>query len=588
MRNPFRSTVPEPLFSEPQMTARPWVATLDSMHKRLLSISLLATALPTMAWAGTLDFSDVSRRYTDAPFSTEEAAGISLLSNFGVIQGNPDGTFAAKRTLNRAEFTKIAYGLFGQDAVIEPRRCFPDVQKIDWFSQYVCWAKSAGAVQGYPDGFFHPERAVNYAEALKILVNLSGTELETTDPNDQWYAPYIRFAMTLNAGIPDSPLPGRAITRGEAARIAAAIFSHDVGELEDYRAAEAGRPLVTSSSSSSVSSSVSSSSSSSVSSSVSSSSVSSSVSSSSVSAGPELPAQSQFLLLGKRSRSIGAMKLFAEKEAILLKSVEVKLRNKILSIDRLYLVAEDGTQIGEIALDHSSDNTDKTFRATFNTNPYRIPKGKEVQFAVEAMLRPANGGGVSGQIVEIERISLSANGEDSNLSYNGTTSFQFPRHQTTFGRLTSIRNALPETDGLSIGNDQQLGSFVFEGMTVESTPLRLTELTFSVAADPLIDATNWKLGTPDSPARLACSTSPNIVSCTGLPPEFGTLVNGTKTVRLYADISLREGPGRPFIQVSLNQAGTFDQVGAVRWTDGANSFSWTELKSPLAKGTKFE
>jgi S-layer homology domain len=557
-----------------------------SMNYRHLALVTTALAIPTLVLAQVeLDFSDSSNRYSDAPFSTEEAAGISLLTHMNVLQGNPDGTFAPKRPLNRAEFTKIAYGVFGAESKAQAKRCFPDVQKVDWFSSYVCWAKEMGAVKGYPDGYFHPERTVNYAEALKIMMSLAKKNLGPARPGDQWYTPYIRSAVAMNAGLPKKPAPGTVLTRGEAARVAAAIYAEAQGQLNLYRSAENGETI--SSSSSSVSSSATSSSVMSGSGSSMSSSSSSSSSVASV-AGPELPARSQFLLLGKRSRSIGAMKLFAEKEALLVRSVEVKLREKTISIDRLYMVAEDGTQMGEITLDHVFDQNDRTYRATFSSNLYRIPKSKEVQFAIEAKLRAGNGGGVSGQLVEIERIILMADGEDSSSQYNGNSTFLFPRHQTSYGHLTGVSNSLPATDGLTLGTDQLLGSFVFTGSGTESAPLRVSELTFQVSADPLVDALNWKLGTADSPSRISCSAATTTISCFGIPPEFGTLNNGTRTLRLYADVNLRQGSGKPFIQVSLNQPGTFDEVGAIRWNDGANTFSWTELTSPVAKGTKFE
>ena len=66
-----------------------------------------AFLLPLTAFA--LSFTDSTSNYTDSStFTTAERAGISVLTNIGAVQGNPDGTFAADRTLNRAEFTKIA------------------------------------------------------------------------------------------------------------------------------------------------------------------------------------------------------------------------------------------------------------------------------------------------------------------------------------------------------------------------------------------------------------------------------------------------------------------------------------------------
>ena len=76
---------------------------LCSMRRVLIAALVI---IPGIALA--LDFSDATARYKDAPFPKAETAGISLLTNAGALQGNPDGTFAPRRTLNRAEFLKIA------------------------------------------------------------------------------------------------------------------------------------------------------------------------------------------------------------------------------------------------------------------------------------------------------------------------------------------------------------------------------------------------------------------------------------------------------------------------------------------------
>ena len=121
-----------------------------------------------------LDYHDATPRYKDAPFTRSESAGISVLTNLGVVSGYPDGSFHPERTLNRAEFTKIA--LLSRGTIVvsssDASNCFPDVKADQWFSRYVCLAKTRGVVKGYPDRKFHPERSVNYLEALKILGEL--------------------------------------------------------------------------------------------------------------------------------------------------------------------------------------------------------------------------------------------------------------------------------------------------------------------------------------------------------------------------------------------------------------------------------
>jgi hypothetical protein len=141
--------------------------------KRILSIIAILLA-PATALA--LDFTNVSTRYADAPFPKPEAAAISLLTNIGAVSGNPDGTFQPGRPVNRAEFLKIIL-LSNTSIFVSPSdaaTCFPDVRSTDWFSSYVCLAKRRTMVGGYPDGLFHPERQVNYAEALKMLGAMYG------------------------------------------------------------------------------------------------------------------------------------------------------------------------------------------------------------------------------------------------------------------------------------------------------------------------------------------------------------------------------------------------------------------------------
>src|SRR5947209_20110959 len=121
--------------------------------KRLSTLFALGIFVPTAVFA--LDFSDLSSKYSDRPFTTKEAAGISILTSLGAVSGNPDGSFAPARTLNRAEFLKVALLASGDDTSV-PADCFPDVKKADWFSAYVCHAKDLKILAGYPDGKFHP------------------------------------------------------------------------------------------------------------------------------------------------------------------------------------------------------------------------------------------------------------------------------------------------------------------------------------------------------------------------------------------------------------------------------------------------
>ncbi len=543
--------------------------------RKLLSI-IVGLSLPLAVLA--LDYSDATGRYTDPSFTRSEAAAISVLTNAGVVSGNDDGSFLPRRTLNRAEFAKIAVLSAGIEVSVAGN-CFPDVRN-EWFARYVCTAKKRGIVQGNPDGLYHPERNVNYAEAVKILAGLYGYDV-SMQLGDAWFAPFLRAADERGVLLPVALDPGALLTRGQMARLTAAVMAEAAGELDLYRAAENGETVASSSSSSSSSSSISSSSSSS--------STSSSSSFSSTSTVLDLPVRSRFLVLGERTKPIAALTFFADKEAIFVRSVEIKLERKVLSFDTMYLVDENGVQIGQVSLDRLFDSTDKTWRASFSGGTYRIPKGTERQLAIEALLKERDKGGGSDELVKVEDFRMTAQGEDSGSNYNAIKpdSLVFPKHQTAQGRITSVVNALSETDSLPLGTNQVIGAFTFRGTHVSGAELRVENLEFQISKSSSVTVTNWQLGTGESSLRTPCTVNELIVSCYTIPAEIGTIPNEPRTLRLYGDVALEAGAQDYFLQVSLNQPGNPETIGAVQWTDGSGHFRWTELSSPVARSARF-
>jgi len=146
--------------------------------------------------------------FTDTIHSTQKDA-INYLYTQGVIGGYADGTFRPQNIINRAELLKILVISTGMaPSAADYHDCFPDVH-TEWFAPFVCYAKEQGWINGYADGTFKPDAAVNTAEAIKMIVNVYGYQLmqsSSSSPFDDvdasaWYAPYIRIAR--NAGILD-------------------------------------------------------------------------------------------------------------------------------------------------------------------------------------------------------------------------------------------------------------------------------------------------------------------------------------------------------------------------------------------------
>jgi len=130
---------------------------------------------------------------------------IKFLKENKIISGYLDGYFKPENEITRAELMKILSLATGTtiDAV-QYQNCFPDVT-TDWYAQYVCYAKSKGWIQGYPDGTFKPGQKVVKAEAIKMVLNTQGVIIEenvAVNPfgdvsKTEWYAKYVQTAKNL-------------------------------------------------------------------------------------------------------------------------------------------------------------------------------------------------------------------------------------------------------------------------------------------------------------------------------------------------------------------------------------------------------
>lgn len=109
--------------------------------------------------------------YTDLSESHVNADAVGYLSAEGAIQGYADGTFKPDQAVNRAEALKII--LLGAKMEVSEKlstSAFFDVPSSAWYVRFVAKAKAMGIVKGNPDGSFKPATTLNLAEALKIVL----------------------------------------------------------------------------------------------------------------------------------------------------------------------------------------------------------------------------------------------------------------------------------------------------------------------------------------------------------------------------------------------------------------------------------
>jgi S-layer homology domain len=160
------------------------------MKRVILTVLATTMLLAPVAQALDIPFSDhLGHRWE---------SGIEFVYNRGIVQGYDDGTYKPDKTLNRAELLKVvvtsSFDEWSYD-YYDSESCFDDVEPNQWYTQYVCFAKAQGIVQGYDDGTFRPGQEVNFVEALKIMFKGMDVQLTSSD-EDPWYQMYYDTAAS--------------------------------------------------------------------------------------------------------------------------------------------------------------------------------------------------------------------------------------------------------------------------------------------------------------------------------------------------------------------------------------------------------
>ncbi len=101
---------------------------------------------------------------------------IEKLRVMNVVQGDGEGFFEPNRNVNRAEAIKIMMLAFHIGGVSCHSEYFPDMVVGDWFCDVVSKAYQDGYVEG-DDGQLFPRRDLTRAEAVKIVLSILDTEI---------------------------------------------------------------------------------------------------------------------------------------------------------------------------------------------------------------------------------------------------------------------------------------------------------------------------------------------------------------------------------------------------------------------------
>lgn len=119
--------------------------------------------------------------FSDTPETHPNNVAIRYLVKQGIFKGYSDGTFKPEKILNKAEALKII--IEGASIKTDDNNTatnFKDVASSDWFAKYVAKGKELGIVNGNPDGTFLPGKTVTRAEFLKMVL------IANTFKSDNW------------------------------------------------------------------------------------------------------------------------------------------------------------------------------------------------------------------------------------------------------------------------------------------------------------------------------------------------------------------------------------------------------------------
>ena len=163
--------------------------------KRIVSLVLalsMVLSLFTTAFAGT-SLKDVE--------GTKYEAAVSALVELGIVNGYEDDTYRAEKVVTRAEMAKLLVIASGLEAAADLNKGatrFTDVAANHWATGYINVATEYGYVNGYPDGSFAPDATVTYAEAVTMAIRVLGYK-SVVESKGTWPTNYIAKASELKA-----------------------------------------------------------------------------------------------------------------------------------------------------------------------------------------------------------------------------------------------------------------------------------------------------------------------------------------------------------------------------------------------------
>ncbi len=174
--------------------------------------------------------------FPDVPDSAWYAEPVNALTQWGMINGKPDGNFDPEGSITRSEFLKLLAELCGKplSANRDFLPSFSDVKSSDWFYSYAYWGLKEKLINGVGGGRFAPDTPVTREQIAVFLWRFSRNVLGKLLPKDLQVSFLDSWAIHSWAsvevkGVTSAGLmhgyengcfyPGKKATRAEAAKI---------------------------------------------------------------------------------------------------------------------------------------------------------------------------------------------------------------------------------------------------------------------------------------------------------------------------------------------------------------------------------
>ncbi len=120
----------------------------------------------------------VTVQFTDVEPDAWYAQAVNALASLGFIEGVGHGLFQPERTITRGEFTAIAMRFASLEYNGQIR--FSDVPEDAWYHDYVVGATEYGWINGYPDGTFRPTSNITRSEVTVVVNQMLGRRADRT------------------------------------------------------------------------------------------------------------------------------------------------------------------------------------------------------------------------------------------------------------------------------------------------------------------------------------------------------------------------------------------------------------------------